>query len=77
MCLSQDYYWVQASYNQGPGTLTFKHWQALCLHQHVYPICLSGIDSFVVWLQSIFKIGNKDDVSGKLGTSLCTLYLHL
>ena len=46
MCLFQTYDWVQASYNQGPGTLTCKYWQALCIHWHMYPIWLPGTDFF-------------------------------
>ena len=35
MCQFQGY-WVQASLNQDPETLTCKHLQALCLHWHMY-----------------------------------------
>ena len=34
MCLFQAP-WVQASCNQDPGTLIYKHCQALCLHWHI------------------------------------------
>ena len=45
MCQFQAY-WVQASCNQDPGTLTCEHLLALSLHWHMYLIWLSGTDSF-------------------------------
>ena len=70
-------YWMQAICNQDPGTLICKHW----LHYVYIGICVQSdsqvLISLVVWLQSVGKVSNEMIRCGKLGISLCALYLYL